>query len=529
MAKRLSDQLSDLSVRAKNLETAVTAAQKEGHDKLVSRTAEARASATAAVDKVKQSVKAASDAGSTKWGAMEAKLGADMDALKTRVSEKKRAIDAKIAERDAEDAEDDAGFAIDYAIASIEQARLATFDAISARLDAEAAKAPRKTTAWPRVREKGRMARCWRFIGSLAALGVVACVALPRAQVPAGAPGPIAIAVRTADDGVKLHYLTAGSGDAVILLHGYTQTSRMWRPLIPLLAKKFTVIAPDLPGIGDSEIPAEGLDMKSAAIRVQGLAKALGVSKARVVGHDIGLMVAYAYAAQYPAETEKLVVMDAFLPGVAGWEAVYNHPAIWHFRFNGETPELLVKERERTYFEHYWNNFAADGKHSIPEADREGVRGRLRAPRTHARGLGLLRVVSTGRAGLRAAIPAQADDAGARARRRESQRPVARRPDEARRDRREDGRAQGQRALAHGRAAERDCRRARAISGRAVGVEGCELSTARCGCPAVGLANAVDHASNAIDARRGSRKSERIGRKNRELGPSGCEHEDLVR
>lgn len=147
MVKPLSAQLSDLSVRAKNLETAVTAAQKEGHDKLVSRAAEARTSAAAAIDKVKQSVKAARDAGSSKWGAMEAKLGADMDALKTRVSEKKHAIDAKIAERDAEDAEDDASFAIDYAIASIEQAKLAVFDAISARLDAEAAKAPRKTTA----------------------------------------------------------------------------------------------------------------------------------------------------------------------------------------------------------------------------------------------------------------------------------------------------------------------------------------------------------------------------------------------
>ena len=147
MQKRLSDQLSDLSARAKNVENAVMVAQKEGHDKVVARTAEARASATAAVTKMKQSIKAAADAGSTKWGAMEAKLGADMDALKMRVSEKKRAIDAKIAERNAEDAEDDASFAIDYAIASIEQARLALFDAISARLDAEVAKAPGKTTA----------------------------------------------------------------------------------------------------------------------------------------------------------------------------------------------------------------------------------------------------------------------------------------------------------------------------------------------------------------------------------------------
>ena len=171
-------------------------------------------------------------------------------------------------------------------------------------------------------------------------------------------------------EGIKLHYLTAGHGPAVILLHGYTQTSRMWKPVIPLLAKKFTVIAPDLPGIGDSSVPTDGLDMKSAAIRIHALAKSLGVQKARVVGHDIGLMVAYAYAAQFPSEVEKLVLMDAFLPGVAGWEDVYNNPGIWHFRFNGPTPEALVRGRERTYFDYFWNDFAADKTHSIPEADR---------------------------------------------------------------------------------------------------------------------------------------------------------------
>src|SRR4030095_5843738 len=99
-------------------------------------------------------------------------------------------------------------------------------------------------------------------------------------------------------ENVQLHYLTAGHGPAVILLHGYTQTSRMWKPLIPLLAEKFTVIAPDLPGIGDSDVPKDGLDMKGAAILIHQLAKSLGVEKARVVGHDIGLMVAYAYSAQ---------------------------------------------------------------------------------------------------------------------------------------------------------------------------------------------------------------------------------------
>jgi pimeloyl-ACP methyl ester carboxylesterase len=187
----------------------------------------------------------------------------------------------------------------------------------------------------------------------------------------AQAAAPNAVSLRTVEvQGSKLHYLTAGHGPAVILLHGYTQTSRMWEPIIPLLAGKFMVIAPDLPGIGESDIPPDGLDMKSAAIRIHALAKSLGIERARVVGHDIGLMVAYAYAAQFPAETEKLVVMDAFLPGVAGWRDVYDNPGIWHFRFNGPTPEALVQGRERTYFEHFWNDFAADKAHSIPEADR---------------------------------------------------------------------------------------------------------------------------------------------------------------
>ena len=180
------------------------------------------------------------------------------------------------------------------------------------------------------------------------------------------------ISSRTAEvEGVKLHYLTAGHGAPVILLHGYAETSLMWRPLIPTLAEKFTVIAPDLPGIGDSSIPADGQDMTTAAIRIHALAVSLGIQKAEVVGHDIGLMVAYAYAAKFPAEVEKLALMDAFLPGVDGWESVYNNPGIWHFRFNGPTPEALVAGRERIYFEHFWNDFAADKTHSIPEANRK--------------------------------------------------------------------------------------------------------------------------------------------------------------
>jgi pimeloyl-ACP methyl ester carboxylesterase len=144
----------------------------------------------------------------------------------------------------------------------------------------------------------------------------------------------------------------------------------MWPPIVPQLAEKFTVVAPDLPGIGDSDIPKDGLDMKTAAIRIHALAKSLGITKARVVGHDIGLMVAYAYAAQFPAETEKLVLMDAFLPGVPGWEPIYNSSDYWHFRFHGPTPEALVKGRESAYFAYFWNDLAANKDRSLPEADR---------------------------------------------------------------------------------------------------------------------------------------------------------------
>src|SRR5205823_14909015 len=125
---------------------------------------------------------------------------------------------------------------------------------------------------------------------------LVLCVLLSGVAAQAAAP---ALSERDANvEGLRMHYLTAGTGPAVLLLHGYTQTSRMWRPIIPLLAKKFTVIAPDLPGIGASSIPGDNkIDMITAAQQIHDLVRSLKLDKARVVGHDIGLMVAYAYAA----------------------------------------------------------------------------------------------------------------------------------------------------------------------------------------------------------------------------------------
>ena len=136
----------------------------------------------------------------------------------------------------------------------------------------------------------------------LTAFGLLLLGAAMPQTASAAMPDKTAVS-RTAEiDGVRFHYLTAGHGAPVILLHGYAETSLMWRPIIPLLAKRFAVIAPDLPGIGDSSIPPNGLDMKTAATRVHAFARSLGIERARVVGHDIGLMVAYAYAAQFPLE-----------------------------------------------------------------------------------------------------------------------------------------------------------------------------------------------------------------------------------
>jgi len=170
--------------------------------------------------------------------------------------------------------------------------------------------------------------------------------------------------------GASISVTIGGHGPAVVLLHGYAEDSRMWKPLAQQLAARFTVIAPDLPGIGNSSIPSDKIDMVSSMERIRQSVHALGFTHVEVVGHDIGLMVAYAYAAAHPREVTRLALMDAFLPGVVGWEPVYNNPAAWHFRFYGPTPVALVKGRERLYFEHFWNDFAYDASHSIPEVER---------------------------------------------------------------------------------------------------------------------------------------------------------------
>ena len=260
-------------------------------------------------------------------------------------------------------------------------------------------------------------------------------------------------------DGLKIHYLTAGDGPAILLLHGYAETSSMWRPLIPRLEGQFRVIAPDLPGIGESDVPTDGLDLTSAARRIHSLMAGLDIRTSIVVGHDIGLMVAYAYAALFPAETQKLVLMDAFIPGVDGWEAIHNHPGLWHFRFHGSTPEALVSGRERIYFDYYWNEFAADRTRSISEADRQAYTAAYARPGRMRSAWSYFDSFSRAADRVRATRQDQAGDARAHDRRGQGQRPCPRRAGKA--DRRECERSGAREygPLADGREHDRNDRR----------------------------------------------------------------------
>jgi pimeloyl-ACP methyl ester carboxylesterase len=160
-------------------------------------------------------------------------------------------------------------------------------------------------------------------------------------------------------NGVTIHVRHAGSGPAVVLLHGYGETGDMWVPMAVDLARDHTVVVPDLRGLGLSSKPAGGFDKKTQAGDVAGVLDALKVTRADVVAHDIGNMVAFQFAAQHPQRVRRLVLIDAPVPGVGPWEEVLKNPLLWHFRFGGPDMERLVQGRERIYLDRFWNEFSA--------------------------------------------------------------------------------------------------------------------------------------------------------------------------
>jgi pimeloyl-ACP methyl ester carboxylesterase len=204
-----------------------------------------------------------------------------------------------------------------------------------------------------------------RFV---AAAAIAAAIALPSHA--AVQPFPAAFQARTVQtDGAALHVVVGGHGPAVVLLHGFGDTGAMWSPLASRLAPKHTVVVPDLRGMGLSSHPEGGYDKWTQAADIRAVLRQLGIDHAAVVGHDIGTMVAFAYAARYPDKTDRLVVMDAPVPGVPPWDQLVRNPLLWHFSFGGPDAERLVAGRERIYLDRFWNEFAGNPA-KIDEATR---------------------------------------------------------------------------------------------------------------------------------------------------------------
>jgi pimeloyl-ACP methyl ester carboxylesterase len=170
-------------------------------------------------------------------------------------------------------------------------------------------------------------------------------------------------------DGATIHVRVGGNGPAVVMLHGFGNTGDMWAPVAAALVKDHTVIVPDLRGMGLSSYPHTGYDKKTQAQDIARVMDKLNVQKADLVTHDIGNMVGYALAAQYPDRITRWVVIDAPLPGIGPWDEILKSPLLWHFNFRGPDMDRLVKGRERIYLDRFWNELSANPK-AIDEATR---------------------------------------------------------------------------------------------------------------------------------------------------------------
>jgi len=171
-------------------------------------------------------------------------------------------------------------------------------------------------------------------------------------------------------NGTTIHIRQGGSGPAVVLLHGYGETGDMWVPMAKDLARDHTVVIPDLRGLGLSSKPAGGFDKKTQASDVVGVLDTLKIDKVDLVTHDIGNMVGFAFAAQFPTRVHRFALIDAPIPGVGPWDEIVKNPLLWHFRFGGPDMERLVAGRERIYLDRFWNEFSANPKH-FSEVARE--------------------------------------------------------------------------------------------------------------------------------------------------------------
>jgi pimeloyl-ACP methyl ester carboxylesterase len=196
----------------------------------------------------------------------------------------------------------------------------------------------------------------FRYVLGLAlTLGLVTSAAAGVEPFPAGFH-----AEQIATNGTSLHVRVGGQGPAVFLLHGFGDTGDMWAPLAAVLAMDHTVIVPDLRGMGLSAHPDTGYTKKNQGLDIAGVLDHLKIGKADLVTHDIGNMVGYAFATQYPDRVTRWVVMDAPLPGIGDWDNIIRDPHLWHFNFRGPDVERLVEGRERIYLDRFYNELSAN-------------------------------------------------------------------------------------------------------------------------------------------------------------------------
>jgi pimeloyl-ACP methyl ester carboxylesterase len=188
-----------------------------------------------------------------------------------------------------------------------------------------------------------------------------ALLALTTPARPQELPYPAGFRTREIKaNGATIHVRIGGNGPAIVLIHGFGESGDMWAPLAVSLVRNHTVIVPDLRGMGRSSKPTGGFSKMNQATDIAALMDALKVAQSDVVAHDIGNMVAFAFAEKYPGRVTKLIVIDAPIPGIGPWDEIEKSPATWHFRFGGPDMERLVRGRERIYLDRFWNEFSAD-------------------------------------------------------------------------------------------------------------------------------------------------------------------------
>lgn len=193
---------------------------------------------------------------------------------------------------------------------------------------------------------------------SLVAVCLLAGIGLANAQAPQAAREELT-SQTAAVNGTTLHYVRAGQGPALVLIHGFPQDWSEFRAIIPRLAQKFTVIAIDQRGIGGSAPTPGGYDAATRAEDVYQLLAKLELQHAYVVGHDIGGHVTYALARRHPQALRGVMILDTPIPGLDGWDDVMGDPSVWHVRFMQvpELPEQLVTGRQAEYFHYFFANF----------------------------------------------------------------------------------------------------------------------------------------------------------------------------